>query len=371
MAKKRIGIVTIVKAYNFGAELQAYALQAVLKGMGHAAETILLDEGEQHAAKPKYTWKFRLVRIVVGVVERFRRRKRHLVEHRFTRFWDEAMSFSNQCYWSVDQIDAECPYQVLVAGSDQIWNPNKGHNVDFFFLNFGPPAIRRFAYAASFGVLDLSEAQRDRYRDALKCFDALGIRESSGLELLEQIGIDSGVQVLDPTLLLSASQWEQVEQYSECAMPEEEYVLVYVLKRSAYALELAEQIAADRGLRLVQINNTLYNRSRSADVLNTVGPADFVKLFLNASFVVTNSFHGLAFSVNFGRPFYSVVKSDDPNRCRMESLAEELGVRDRILYQDQPTVLDFDLLVDWKSVNQKLNQQRSKSIRFLSAALDD
>lgn len=372
MTKLKIGVATIAKVHNFGAELQAYALTKYLNDLGHKAEDIRFKSSEQNrSSKVCYTWKFRILRILVKCVELFRRQRIKKVQQLFETFWSGHMCFSEKEFSSLEALSAEVEsYDILFAGSDQIWNPNKGHCLDFFFLHFGGPSLKRVAYAASYGVSVLPDALKAQYQTWLSCFDYISVREEDAVSMTAEL-VDIDVShVLDPTLLLDSNAWSVVGQSSSLRLPDERYLLLYVLKRSQYSIDLADYIAKLMGLKVYQINNTLYNRSSNATIFDCVGPAEFIKMFMNASFVVTNSFHGLAFSINFGKPFYSVVKADDPNKCRMESLAAILMVQDRVLCESarmiDPNVAD----IYTEDASLALASARTESQRFIQCALD-
>ena len=255
----KIGIITIQKCDNFGADLQAYGLQKKLQLLGYDAENIdyLFYKNSRHqkrtGEKPIFRLslvnrlKEKIFPVVVGL-----RNLRHWgkMKKRRARFeaWFKAHVRCGREYRSVRSLYEDVPrYDVYMVGSDQVWNPRMGSNILPYFLDFAPQGTRKVSYAASFGVASLATPVFLKYRELLSEFSHIGVREARGVELIARMKLGAEVrQVLDPTLLLTAEEWAQVA--SEPAVrPSGDYLLLYDLIASPETVEMARRLAAKGG----------------------------------------------------------------------------------------------------------------------------
>ena len=175
--------------------------------------------------------------------------------------------------------------------------------------------------------------------------------------------------MLDPTLILNSKEWLEVAKYDMC--PKEKYVLVYIvtIKPCNYVLDVARKVARERGLKIVRICRDAYPEHSGSDIeeIMTAGPSDFVGLFANAEFVVTNSFHGTVFSINFSKPFYSVIKSQHSTNSRLTSILRKLKLENRILSVGSPLPVVTD--IDFAEPAACLEAEREHSIGYIKNAL--
>jgi exopolysaccharide biosynthesis predicted pyruvyltransferase EpsI len=176
--------------------------------------------------------------------------------------------------------------------------------------------------------------------------------------------------VLDPTLLLTKDEWMKVaRQYDNVP---ERYVLVYTLFESSAIFSLAKKVAKEKGISVLRITKRAYFVSHIEGISNIsdAGPAEFVSIIAGADYVVTDSFHGTAFSVNFGIPFLTVVSSKNKSNSRMESLLDVVGLSDRLITDDSDMdSVEYETPIDLKVVGQRLESARNKSIDFLKGAI--
>lgn len=319
----RIGIITIQKCNNFGAELQAYALQKKLQLMGYDAENIdyvfYKNPAHRKTNRSRPSFKLSLVNRVKELL--FPILKPFKANPKFEKFVSEHIKLSKS-YVTMDALYADPPkYDVYVVGSDQVWNPRTASNLEPYFLTFAPKGSRKISYASSFGVRNLPPSAYLKFSQWLEDFEAISVREEAGKKLAKNFAFCVEPEcVVDPTLLLTAEDWSQVTDLNtEAQRHEGGYVLLYDLIASDGAVELARKWAKKLGVEVVRIGDGDY------------GPAEFVSLFANAKAVVTTSFHGTAFSTIFQKPFYSVIPKGMTNASRIESLVGALGVSNRLL----------------------------------------
>lgn len=175
--------------------------------------------------------------------------------------------------------------------------------------------------------------------------------------------------MLDPTLLLTADDWGLVasSRYEEY----EKFVLIYELTPCPYIVELAKYIAQKQGLKMIRIckNAATEDKDELIENLIDAGPAEFLELFGKAAYVVTNSFHGTAFSVNFSKPFYTVIPNRKNNNSRQQSILGMPDLEGRMILENSPFP-NLEESIDYEKVKTLLNEQRSKSVEFLRKAID-
>lgn len=366
---KRIGIITIQKCNNYGADLQAYALGAKLRSLGYDAENIdyLFYKNPRHlggrADKPV---------LPISLVNRIKEKLFPAVSFlrgfkccrqrvaRISRFdsWFRANVKVGQEYRSVKSLYDNPPqYDIYMVGSDQVWNPRLYSNIKPYFLDFAPKGARCVSYASSFGVSELSGIAFYRYKQWLRRFSHIGLREKSGADIVNAMALDAEVaHVLDPTLLLNSQEWLEVS-IEPNEKPVGKYILLYDLIASQETVAFTCRWARQNGWNVIRIGDGAY------------GPGEFLWLFANAEAVVTNSFHGTVFSILNHRPFFTVIPRGMSNAGRIESLIAKLGLSGRVVHASACDKQSLSGVLDWVGIDSKLNALRKESIDFLERAI--
>lgn len=371
----RIGIITILKVNNYGAELQAYATQAAIKKLGVDAEIIdyLFYKHPKHIkttlSRPLFNFscKKRLAEYLFPIISKIKEwgsKDTKLRRSRFEKFHD-INTTQSRTFRTLDDLYSGCPdYDIYIVGSDQVWNPGIYTSLKPYFLDFAPKGKRKVAYASSFGIGKLPENVKGTYRNFLRSFDAIGAREKSGVKIISDLGLKAE-NVLDPTLLLNGDEWRKVNtQYN--GLPER-YVAVYELASSPYLRKVATEVSKSLGLPIVRICGSTKTDDKNAININDAGPAEFLSIIQNADFVVTDSFHGTAFSINFQKPFFTITPDRKDNNSRQADLLTMLGITNRILKENDP--IPSAISLNFSKVNKLLEAERFKSINFLSTAI--
>lgn len=360
----RIGIVTQPLEMNYGGILQNWALQQVLKRLGH--EPITIDAFQRYAGLHIV---YRNIANFCQWVVRWRCKGHfslHLpycgaVRQEFTGAFIEDHIIKTRPIWDYERslID-DYTLDALIVGSDQVWRRNfcESHLTDMY-LDFakGLP-VKRVAYAASFGVdeWNYNPEQTEACARLLQQFDAVSVREESGVGLCrEYLGVNAQC-VLDPTLLLKAEDYEEiVDKEHEAGEP---YLAVYCLDKTPVKVDFFNRLAQERGL-VVRYFSTGWSAKLSV--------GQWMAIFKNASMVVTDSFHGTVFSILFGKEFYTLC---NPNRgnSRMLNLLSKLGLENHMLSDTEP-VEPAQRDIDWAVVHDRLDAFRRESIDFLKTAL--
>ena len=305
----KIRTITCSYADNQGALLQTYALARHLEGQGHDVQVI--DYRPYYISYNPRLWYVpasakELGKLWLQFPERKRARKAHLAFEAFSR---KHIPLTERSYRNVEELRKSPPEADLyIAGSDQIWNTELPNGTDpAFYLDFGPDSVRRESYAASFGTRELKAGTEDLVKGLLSRFDEITVRESSGLKILEGLGIKGELRD-DPVFLLSAGEWDTV---ADGTGKGEEYVLVYDFFADPAIRRKAREIARKDSLRIFSAGPFRY-RYADKDFCAS-GPETFVSLVRNARAVVTNSFHAIAFSLIFGKEFEFVPRPDGLN----------------------------------------------------------
>ncbi len=264
---------------------------------------------------------------------------------------------------------ANMDYDIYIVGSDQVWNPSASSSIEPYFLTFAPQKAPKLAYASSFGVSSIAPELSKRYTELLNNLNTIAVREQSGVELVKQLTGREAKLVVDPTLLLSKTDWNPYMKPIRGISPAN-YVLVYELLPSQVLLDIAVRVGKEKNIPVYCICKRAYGIKKNPDTINILdaGPAEFLWLIANATCMITNSFHGTAFSVNFATPFCCVLNRKRNNNGRMTSLLCKLNLEDRILYEDKAT--DFNITSVYKEVdNRVLDTLVIDSINYLKKAI--
>lgn len=332
----KIGIMTINSAYNYGCVLQAWSLQKFLEKEGHEAQIInyrlpeidsvyvLFRNKKKFGFKPLNSLYNKLRHIKFNRTQAPRIKKAEKFEH----FINEIMNTTPVVYTTYRELkenQAAEPYDILITGSDQVWNSaiTKGLK-PAYFLGFDQ-SKKKISYAASIGKTVLSKAESDFMKYYLKEYSHIAVREYSAQELLAPIVSDPVEVVLDPTLLLERKDFEAIKQPYKIDQP---YILVHIIGEDKRLMRIVRRVAGQLGLPIVQ---NRMKKQYKAEIANfaDAGPGEFLSLIENAEMVITNSFHATVFSIIYGRNFITVPHKTYPER--MANLLKEAGLEDHLV----------------------------------------
>lgn len=370
---RHIGIITFSGACNYGAVLQSYALRQVLMRFnGGSVEVPLyypdyfLERYSQNLSKG---WK--LHSLLHGQVKEWLKHAyvKYVKSCRnaaFRRFLSKEMGIKKTCY-SVNEL--ECSTQHIdtwVSGSDQVWSPSCAFFDPVFFLDFKiKKGARKFSYAASFG--NITEAPTEcsaEMQRRLKGYSAYSVREQAGAEIVKTLTGQEALVHCDPSLLLTAEEWMRVASPTRKKSP---FILVYHVGEPQGVLQEAANLSKQTGLPIVVLSSYFSWSNLRGNLQKTYGykhamyssPADFIALFRDARYVLTNSFHGTAFSVLFHKDFYSEITNTagKPN-IRAVNLLQTVGIAPGRRVDDSTPI-------DWDQVDARLNELRLSSYDYL------
>lgn len=375
----KIGVVTLLGRSNYGNRLQNYAVQCILEKYCSKVETIkhryvateeqmkIRERIKRFASRGiidniglianKIKIRFEKTDFKMNQLYKLRADNFELFDNRFIRFAsDEIIN---------DQLDSVDDYRAFFVGSDQVWNPDYVNQKDVYFLTFAEPK-KRFSIAASFGVGSLSNDVEVQFAEKLSKFQAISVREFSGSALVESLTSNKCLTILDPTLILSPSIWEDVKRMSN-DIPDSNYVLTYFIGGNIEEKQLkARKHAAMMGMEVVHLNS-VYDEKRFV-----IGVEEFLGYFYGSSIVLTDSFHGTAFSIIFEKEFYVFEREDSGKSMfsRISTLLETTGIGERnyLTYYDEGDVKSR-YQIDFTEVRMILQEEREKAQDFIESCM--
>ena len=368
--KKKCGIITFHSSHNYGSVLQAYAMVKVMQKMGLDAELIdfrhprTTDMYEWSLWSPYKNWKWNLKELILRGLFGFGKKR----EQVFSDFIENVLKKSRKVK---DKNDVPDIYDVLVCGSDQIWNPEaSGENDPIYYLDFGTTACK-FSYAASSGTVRFGDKNPELFKKYLLNLKSIGVREQFMQEYIkEKFGLASEVNP-DPTFLLNASEWSKIEK-PYTGLPDN-YLLIYTIKKPKVTINFAHQVAKKLKLPTVQICNTrelrdLFHKGIDYRLLD-VSPQQFLWLFHHASFIVTNTFHGNMFSVIFRKNFvhYAVCSNDS----RITTLHKTIGLNPSIMFYPDNRIDNIQFKIDFSKNEDKIATYVAKGINYIQKNVSD
>lgn len=367
---KKVGIITLHRVRNYGSVLQTYALCETLKKYG--VEPIVIDYIPKrfrlrtdlfYVRKDRYTDRNgrenKLKKHILSVASIF---PRYYYYTRFSQFVNKYIKLSEKQYFSYNDLkmDTNLNYDIYMNGSDQVWNMAWENGVDpTFFLDFTPFGKKRYAYAASFSKPQLSQDEFYAIMPLLQKYQYISVREKSGIDILKAMGIKNAEFVLDPTFLLTKQQWSNI---ASKRLIKEPYVLIYQLNADLNLVPLAKNIAMKRKLKVVDFSRSLKAKDGVDYVLGFKTPQDFLSAAMYADYIVTDSFHGTAFSINFNKEFLSIRYSYPE---RVKSLLELVELNDRFVDKDCDNEPNGLQLINYTEINSKIEVMRKVSFDFL------
>ncbi len=375
---KTVGIITMHSVLNYGSVLQAYATLHCIEKLGYQAEIIdYRFPTEYHKSLAKFhkkkevkdsLWRLHFNGFcsrILGVSQAEKLLK-------FDTFCKHYLKRS-QPYYTKEQLQQSSPlYDIYVTGSDQVWNPNYTGDDTSFLLEWVPNDKRKIAYAASFGIKTLPDRYKPCYKKLLNRYAYISSRESS-IILQELTGKPSKV-TLDPTFLLGKAEWNKI--IPEKQIVKGRYILCYLLRYTFDPFPYADQVISfarkSTGMKVVFIGPEASYIIKGYKVLPNCGPLEFLNLFYYASYVITSSFHGTSFAINFRKDFISIIDEHNSEDNRQVSLIKTLGINKECLIRKNTMLCKNELPhIDYSLYNNTIDGAVKWSMEFLKEALSD
>lgn len=344
--RKRVGIITFHSAINFGAILQTYALY---KTVSQTYVTEIIDYNDS-VINNRYRL-FNKGLSFGGRVKEILLLPSTIIQRRKFNIFRNKMRLSSKVD---DNSICKLKYDIVIAGSDQVWNYTLTNNNAIYLLNWVNHSSKKFSYAASIGVEDI-EAVKGTYVELLRDFSEISVRESYAKKILYKQNILSEVNI-DPVFLIGKEQWEKQVKNPNLNM---KYVLIYSIGHSESLVIFAKEYGKRKNAKVIYISDSVI-KSSGMKIARGIGPEEWLGLFANAECIFTNSFHGTAFSIIFNKDFFveDIMTNLKNTNSRLENLLNLFRVNNRkigSLYED----------INWDEVNDTIALEREKAINYL------
>lgn len=364
-----IKVITRHGPSNYGSLLQSIATIKAIEKLGHTAEIIDYQRKDERGLsmvltqlrqKGKYGNPLKkLAYILVRYpIEKYAQVKFDKMRKRWLK-----MTKRISCYDALHELDAD----VFMTGSDQVWGATMNGQYDIaYFLDFVKDGRKKVSYAASFGKIKFDAYTEKAYKEMLSKYEKIAVREDSAVKMMQDWGLSNCIgQVLDPTLLLSKEEWEStlISQELDKKYSAKKYILLYLIhnypEHSAYALRFAKA----HNMELIRVNPFLHQARNGGKFICCPDVSEFLALIKNATYMLTDSFHGTCFAINFNVQFVELLPLNATS-ARNQSILELTKLKDRIVvnYDDYSFVSNQ---IDYDAVDERLRFERDKSIALL------
>lgn len=371
-----IRTITCHNVYNYGASLQAYALQSYLESLANDVEIIdfqpvyhqnrynlfyISDKSKFYAICKKMP----VLACLYNLLRNFSMFKTWGRKNKFDKFTAYYLKLTSTRYETSEQLKKNPPKaDIYIAGSDQIWNTKSDNGKEpAYYLDFGDEFIRRYSYAASFAISELDKKLKNFVRAHVSKLDKVSVREKTGIDILKNLQIEA-TQVMDPVFLLSKENWKKLIDNASVYNLPERYILVYDFLFDEQIKNTVLELKEKYNLSVVSIND--FMEISYADInINDAGPLEFLSLIYNSDIVVSSSFHATAFSLIFEKNFYVYPLKGHNNSSRMTDFLDDLNLIERY----KPEHVSFDYIIDYSFVNKLLNEKINASRLFINQIL--
>jgi len=362
MSKNPSSITTTYhRSYNYGASLQAYALQQALIGIGF--ENKILDFSRNSFVNEPFisgNLKIDIARMLFRILSFFHIKEKKRLIKKFDEFTKKYLQLTRK-YDSFEDLCENIPeVDCFITGSDQVFTVRKPELVvSRNMLAFVKGRAKKYSYAASLAEYDLNNSEKEKFKKLLNDFDAVSVREKRAANyLLSNLGIECRVD-LDPVFLLNKDDWVKIAKVPEINVP---YILYYQVNSNPLANYILKKIKNLTKKMIVCVQTNPIIRVKADRVILDASPEEFLGWIMNADLVVTTSFHGTAFSILFEKDFYTLTKPSS-NPVRIINLLENYHLDDRLIYDVEG--IDLTSKINWNNIIKLIEKDRNYSLQYL------
>ena len=361
----KVGIVTFHGSHNYGAMLQAFALKNYVEKLNYEGSVIdyktekMINDYKIFKLSSKLSIKQKLI-ISLNIFVYPKLKKRW---NKFEEFSLENFNLTKR-YKSVKEVQEEkFEFNALICGSDQVWNP-KGRADAIYMLDFcNNQEINKISYAPSFGKSEIPKEREEEYKKKISKIHHISVRESSGLEIVKNVIGREAVVVADPVFLLSKDEWSGSAESVDYSEP---FILCYFTYIPFNIQKTIDYYREETGYKIYMLHDRFFNKIKVDKIIRDAGPKDFLNLFNKASFIITTSFHGTAFSIINKKPFISI--EHDNSDSRVIDLLKKTNLSNR--YVNTASSFEIKLLeLDYSGNEKYINDFIEDSKGFLSDSL--
>lgn len=362
---------------NYGSILQAYALQRELNSIDGVEYEIICQYGKKVASVDNLKEKLKrlgIAKTVKRIFWKFGLSKLRDRNNKIERFIENNLIISKIQYNEETIVQANEIYDGFFCGSDQVWNPELVGVDSMYWLNFAKEGKLRVSYAPSIGVNTFTDIQKEIIKNNLEGFTAISSREENGTKLInEAIGKERCVTVLDPTLMVDRSIWDNLTSKPKYKEP---YIFVYMLRGTKAQRKLVEEFAKRKNLKIITMpfldteRIELYDFKFGDVKLWDADPSEFINVIRYAEYVFTDSFHSMVFSCLYHREFFTFPKIGKAQLNRVTGLQALFKIPSRMITEETTVdILESMKKIDWETVDDILNEKRSTSKEYLFNAV--
>lgn len=375
---EKVAIVTSAKEFNYGAILQAFALQSIIQRIGYNAE-LLWWKNQKNTHRD-----IRLTKIVAMLIKYLRHPsifqksvgsyknsfEKDITEASkllFEKFEESFLNIEYLSYMEMKRFAYSEDCKAIIAGSDQIWNSYAVYVDPFYYLRFAPQK-KRVAYAPSLGKNDIPQYNKKIMKKYISEFKALSVRELSGKKIVDSLISGDIPVMIDPSFLFTNIDWECVE--ADIQLPQK-YVLLYFLDqpRNETINHIKKLIPDGYDVIALPYKYPEYSHIKKIAYVDA-GPSEFLTLIKKAHLVITDSFHGTAFSINYNKEFYTFNRqygSNQSQASRITDLLQDYGLIDRFITNASKEISYSAIKYD--DINTKLEQNRREALKYLKESI--
>lgn len=383
---KKVCFITVQKAPNFGACLQCYALFRALTDLGYDCSCIDLlrpfhkDFKHTPGYEPFYADGKSLKDKMLSILKKIYKKFAYIL-HQDNGYYDEKYKaeylfneFNSQIkytekYYSIKDLYCNPPIaDCYITGSDQLWNPTQNYALEPYFLTFAKQG-RKISYATSIGITNLNNNVRNSFRQWLKEYDTISVREFEAKNIIESLTDKKVYIVSDPTILLRSEYWKNIAKEQNI---QEKYLFLFTLFPIKELKEYAITLSKKYNYKLIIWSESFYEKScDDYEVIRGIGPYEWLGIIKQAQLIITNSFHGTLLSILMGRNFYTYNK-DNTRSSRIINLLNHYNLSDRLLHNisssNKINIKNND--IEYEAINVQLEKDRENSLNFLCNAIE-
>ena len=366
----KIAVITRHAITYYGSLLQTLATQQVIENLGYRCEIIdyiredeSCGEYEKTLLKQKTNWNQNPLKRILYLA--LRQPGSIIAEKKFEKNRKQFLNLTRRYTSKQELMENKPEADIYMTGSDQVWGPvADGSYDDVYCLAFTDDKDCRISYAASFGHTKVTPELFSYYRQWLSKYNAITVREDSAVKMIQDLGLNA-VQVIDPTLLLDAEYWKKYLK----PIPQQKYILVYQLHNNKRFDKYVENVACEMNLPLVRVSPSIQQIFRKGKLCWSPDVGEFLSYIKNAECMITDSFHGVAFAINFNTSFVQVLPNNNTG-TRNVSILKLTGLSDRILKNEEDVALAAKK-VDFTNANAVLQKQRKVSLDILRKMIEE
>lgn len=354
----KVGIITFHFVNNFGGALQAYALRRAVEQCG--VETHVIDYRQWFIRFTDMVRMFPIAKNPKVIISGLKTMDLRVGRRRkFAKFQNEYLNLSDTYYTNRSLKQNSPGYDKYICGSDQIWNTFITCGIcKAYFLDFVKDSKDKFSYAPSFGSVSITSKYSNSIQKYLNMLHDISVREKEGVSFVKELTGRDAIQLMDPTFLVDRQEWEMLADSVSVKLSFKEYILIYIMQKDDTIYECARDLKNQYNIPVVEIGRYGYRAPFVDECLVDLGPLEFINLFKNATYVCTNSYHGLIFSIIFRKKLRLIPCKRF--KSRMESLTELLGFT---MEDNEKPYVDVEYNTEY--IEKIVSEKKCKSVEYI------